>query len=61
MTCVYATVYGRVLNDVLGHANFREIAKPSIIVCVVTVNRYGDNNAQPESKSGIVALMSVKN
>ena len=41
LTYVYATV--RVLNDVICHA----YRKPSISVCVATVNRYGDKNAHP--------------
>ena len=35
------------VSDVLGHDNFKEIANFLIIVCVITVNRYDDNNAHP--------------
>ena len=39
---VYAAVFALVLNNLLRHTNFKEI-----IVCVITINRYGDNNAHP--------------
>ena len=44
LTYVYATVFARVLNDVLGHADFREITNFQLQY-VIIVNSYGDNNA----------------
>ena len=38
-------VFLLVLNYILSLANFKKIANFLIIVCVITVNRYGDNNA----------------
>ena len=35
------------VNDVLGHANFREIAIFKSLYVFITVNLYGDNNAHP--------------
>ena len=43
---MYEAVFSVVLNDLIGHVNFKETLLIIIHVCVITVNRYSDYNAQ---------------
>ena len=47
LTYICAAVFTLVLNDLLGHSKVQGNSKLLIIVCVITVNRYSDNNVHP--------------